>query len=119
MFCVIISASDINTEDNVNAISASSLIGVKNTTASCYRQTNKTTNCQKSKLNSFISTKVLAAILWILKNLDNDVMHVWLVGSSRQRAQNTLSILTLCINRFYNNNNSFKKVFLLIILKTL
>lgn len=97
-----------STDENVNAISASSLMGVKNTTASWYRQTNKN-NCRKPKLNAVISTKVLACILWILKNLDNDIMQVWLAESSHQRAQNTLSILTLCINRFYNNSNNYKK----------
>ncbi|XP_025407791.1 dedicator of cytokinesis protein 7 isoform X2 [Sipha flava] len=99
---------ETNSDDNVNAISASSLMGVKNTTASWYRQTNKN-NCRKSKLNAVTSTKVLACILWILKNLDNEVMHVWLAESSFQRAQNTLSLLTLCINRFYNNSNNYKK----------
>lgn len=103
-----ISASETNTDDNVNAISASSLMGVKNTTASWYRQANKN-NYRKSKLNTITSTKVLACVLWILKNLDTEVMHVWLAHASRQRAQNTLSILTLCINRFYNNSN-YKKV---------
>jgi hypothetical protein len=63
-------------------------------------------------LNAVTSTKVLACILWILKNLDNEVMHVWLAESSFQRAQNTLSLLTLCINRFYNNSNNYKKVFI-------
>lgn len=89
-------------------------MGVKNTTASWYRQTNKN-NCRKPKLNAVISTKVLACILWILKNLDNDIMQVWLAESSHQRAQNTLSILTLCINRFYNNSNNYKKVLINII----
>jgi hypothetical protein len=93
----------------VNAISASSLMGVKNTTASWYRQTNKN-NCRKPKLNVVTSTKVLACILWVLKNLDNDIMQVWLAESSHQRAQNTLSILTLCINRFYKNSYNYKKV---------
>lgn len=98
----------------MNAISASSLMGVKNTTASWYTQTNKN-NYRKSKLNSVTSTKVLACILWILKNLDNNIMHVWLANSSLQRAQNTLSILTLCINRFFNNSNNYKKVLIKII----
>lgn len=89
-------------------------MGIKNTTASWYRQTSKNNN-RKPKLNTVTSTKVLACILWILKNLDNDIMHIWLAESSRQRAQNTLSILTLCINRFYNNLNSFKKVLLFFI----
>lgn len=95
----------------MNAISASSLMGVKNTTASWYSQTNKN-NCRRPKLNTVTSTKVLACILWILKNLDNDIMQVWLAESSHLRAQNTLSILTLCINRFYNNSNNYKKVFI-------
>lgn len=93
----------------MNAISASSLMGVKHTTASWYRQTNKN-NCRKSKLNVVTSTKVLACILWILKNLDTNIMIVWLAESSPQRVQNTLSILTLCINRFFNNSNNRKKV---------
>lgn len=105
-----ISDTETNSDDCVNAISASSLMGVKHTTASYYRQTNKN-NCHKSKLNMVTSTKVLACILWILKNLDIDVMLVWLTESSRQRVQNTLSVLTLCINRFYNKSNSYKKVF--------
>lgn len=83
-------------------------MGVKNTTASWYTQ-NKN-NYRKSKLNAVTSTKVLACILWILKNLDNNIMHIWLADSSHQRAQNTLSILTLCINRFFNNSNNYKKV---------
>lgn len=62
----------------------------------------------KLKLNEITSNKVLAGILWILKNLDNDIKFVWLSNSTSQRAQNTLSILTLCIERFYNNSN--KKV---------
>lgn len=86
-------------------------MGVKNTTASWYRQTSKN-NCRKPKLNAVTSTKVLACILWVLKNLDNDLMQVWLAESSHQRAQNTLSILTLCINRFYNNSYNYKKVFI-------
>lgn len=82
-------------------------MGVKHTTASWYRQTNKN-NSRKCKLNIITSTKVLACILWILKNLDIDIMLVWLAESSRQRVQNTLSILTLCINRFYNSSSNKK-----------
>lgn len=93
----------------MNAISASSLVGIKNTNASLYKHTNKN-NWRKIKLNAITSTKVLACVLWILKNLDNDIIHVWLANSSRQRAQNTLSILTLCINRFFNSSNNSKKV---------
>lgn len=93
-------------------------MGVKNTTASWYRQTNKN-NCRKPKLNAVTSTNVLACVLWILKNLDNDIMRVWLTDSSRQRAQNTLSILTLCINRFYNNSNNYKKVLINFVLLNL
>lgn len=105
----------------MNAISASSLIGVKNTSASWYKHTN-ISNCRKLKLNTITSTKVLACVLWILKNLDNNIMHVWLANSPRQRAQNTLSILTLCINRFFNSSNNSKKVsikFILYIFKLL
>lgn len=114
--------SETNTDNNVNAISASSIMGVKNTTASWYRQTSKN-NCRKPKLNAVTSSKVLACILWILKNLDNDVMRVWLADSSYQRAYNTLSILTLCINRFFTNSKNSKKVltkvyFLLIVPNT-
>lgn len=88
-------------------------MGVKHTTASWYRQTTKN-NCHKSKLNMVTSTKALACILWILKNLDIDVMLVWLTESSGQRVQNTLSILSLCINRFYNKSNNYKKVFIIL-----
>lgn len=105
---MIITGTETTSDDCVNAISASSLMGVKHTTASWYRQTNKN-NCHKSNLNMVTSNKVLACILWILKNLDIDVMLIWLTESSRQRVQNTLSILTLCINRFYNKSN-YKKV---------
>jgi len=109
LICILVSKT--YSDDNVNAISASSLMGVKHTTASWYRQTKKNNlnkNFHKPKLNGITSTKVLACVLWILKNLDNDVMRTWLADCTRQRANNTLSILTLCIKRFYNGSN--KKV---------
>lgn len=93
-------------------------MGVKHTTASWYRRTTKNNaadNCHKPKLNAITSTKVLACVLWILKNLDDDVMHTWLANSSRQRAKNTLSILTLCIKRFYNGPNKKVGVVLFIV----
>lgn len=83
-------------------------MGVKHTTASWYRQTNNNNCSEKPKLNAITSTKVLACVLWILKNLDNDVMQTWLTKSSRRMAKNVLSILTLCIKRFYNSSK--KKV---------
>lgn len=110
--------SQTNVVDNVNAISASSLVGIKNTSALYYKKSNKN-NCRKPKLNTIISTKVLACVLWILKNLDNDVMHQWLADSSCQRAHNTLSILTFCINRFFSNSNNSKKVSTMITLYAL
>lgn len=74
------------------------------------RFTSNTINdvCDKLKLTEITSNKVLACILWILKNLDNDIKLVWLSNSSCQRAKNILSILTLCIERFYNNSNNKK-----------